>query len=306
MSDNVNITPGAGDVVAADNIDEVKYQRIKVVLGDDGENDGDVSEDNPMPVNVVAGVALEVELDEANDSVLVYGNDGVDNQAIKTDANGRLQVDINSSALPSDAATETTLAAIDTKLGSTLAVNVGLTDTELRASAVGVDTGLDLSPLATETTLAAIDTKLAGTIDVDTGLTGLATEVTLASIDAALAAPLTVNVGLTDVELRASDVGVDTGLDLSPLATETTLDAVKSAVEGTLTTTALPEAVRIAEDSVDPDIEYFGFAPTGTLTSAASWRIFRLDSSTGLVKEFADGDADYDNEWDDRETLSYA
>jgi len=137
--------------------------------------------------------------------------------------------------LPSGAAEQTTLAAIDTKLGAPLTVNVGLTDAELRASDVPVDTGLDLSPLATETTLAAIDTKLAGTIDVDTGLTGLATETTLASIDTALAGTLSVNVGLTDAELRASDVPVDTGLDLSPLATEATLASIDAALAAPLT-----------------------------------------------------------------------
>jgi len=50
MPDNIGYTPGAGATVAADDIDDVKYQRIKLVLGADGVNGGDVAADNPMPV----------------------------------------------------------------------------------------------------------------------------------------------------------------------------------------------------------------------------------------------------------------
>jgi hypothetical protein len=37
---------------------------------------------------------IDVEISEANDSILVYGFDGTTNRKIKTDANGELQVDI--------------------------------------------------------------------------------------------------------------------------------------------------------------------------------------------------------------------
>ena len=37
---------------------------------------------------------IEVEISEANDSILVYGFDGVDNQPIAVDTNGELQVDV--------------------------------------------------------------------------------------------------------------------------------------------------------------------------------------------------------------------
>lgn len=50
MADNVSITPGSGDTVAADDIGGAKYQRVKMVIGADGVNDGDISSANPMPV----------------------------------------------------------------------------------------------------------------------------------------------------------------------------------------------------------------------------------------------------------------
>lgn len=48
MADNTTL-PGTGDVIAADEIGGVKYQRIKLVYGVDGEA-VDVSEADPIPV----------------------------------------------------------------------------------------------------------------------------------------------------------------------------------------------------------------------------------------------------------------
>ena len=51
MADNTELNPGSGgDIAAADDIAGVKYQRIKLTLGADGVNDGDVSAANPVPV----------------------------------------------------------------------------------------------------------------------------------------------------------------------------------------------------------------------------------------------------------------
>jgi hypothetical protein len=50
MPDNVGYTPGSGATVSADEILGILYQRIKLTLGADGVNDGDVSSSNPMPI----------------------------------------------------------------------------------------------------------------------------------------------------------------------------------------------------------------------------------------------------------------
>jgi len=56
MADNVGYTPGAGASIAADDISGVLYQRMKVTLGADGVNGGDLSSSNPMPVT--SGISL--------------------------------------------------------------------------------------------------------------------------------------------------------------------------------------------------------------------------------------------------------
>jgi len=52
MADNTILNLGSGgDTIATDDIGPgVKYQRVKVTLGADGVNDGDVASGNPMPV----------------------------------------------------------------------------------------------------------------------------------------------------------------------------------------------------------------------------------------------------------------
>ncbi len=50
MADNVAITAGTGTDIAADDISSVKYQRVKLIHGVDGTNDGDVAATNPLPV----------------------------------------------------------------------------------------------------------------------------------------------------------------------------------------------------------------------------------------------------------------
>ena len=50
MADNVTLNSGTGgSVVGADDISSVWYQRIKLVHGVDGTNDGDVARTNPLP-----------------------------------------------------------------------------------------------------------------------------------------------------------------------------------------------------------------------------------------------------------------
>lgn len=55
MADNVTLdTMSGGDSVAADDIGSVKYQRIKLTIGADGVNDGDVASGNPLPVSLAS------------------------------------------------------------------------------------------------------------------------------------------------------------------------------------------------------------------------------------------------------------
>lgn len=51
MADNVLLNAGTGgSTIAADDISSVWFQRVKLIHGADGTNDGDVAKTNPLPV----------------------------------------------------------------------------------------------------------------------------------------------------------------------------------------------------------------------------------------------------------------
>ena len=168
MPDNTQLPSASGDIIATDDIGGVKYQRVKMVIGADGVNDGDVSSANPLPVSISGSMPITIssEVEIKNDSgspVPVTGT--VDTGLSQPLTNTELRatalpvaldpasltaletISVNnfpasqavtaaSLPLPTGAATETTLAAVNTKLANPLTVNVGLTDAQLRAAPV--------------------------------------------------------------------------------------------------------------------------------------------------------------------------
>ena len=62
---------------------------------------------------------------------------------------------------------------------------------------------------------------------------------------------------------------------------------------------------RIQEDSGNSNLSYIGKSDPGSITSASTWQISRVDETTGAVQEWAGGTADFDKIWDNREALIY-
>lgn len=86
----------------------------------------------------------------------------------------------------------------------------------------------------------------------------------------------------------------------SPESTEhdTILDA-KTVTDAKVT-------VRVADHSVTPTLQYIGEAVAGSSEASAVWSIKRVDTSVGIKVLFADGNANFDNVWANRESLSYS
>lgn len=66
--------------------------------------------------------------------------------------------------------------------------------------------------------------------------------------------------------------------------------------------------VTIIDTATTADTTYIGEALPGTATSAAAWRIQRISTAVATNQTFfwADGNADFDNIWDNRAALSYS
>lgn len=69
-----------------------------------------------------------------------------------------------------------------------------------------------------------------------------------------------------------------------------------------------PLALRYDQDADPPTTAYLGYATPGTSTAAALWRIQKLTFTLegDVVATWADGNANFDNIWDNRASLSYS
>lgn len=87
MADNISVTTGSGIAIGGDLIASVLYQRVKLIAGIDGVNDGDIAATNPLPVSVSGGtIGLNgsvgaVSLTAANFNVVVSNGTIVVNTA---------------------------------------------------------------------------------------------------------------------------------------------------------------------------------------------------------------------------------
>lgn len=75
MADNTTLNTGTGgDIIATDDISGVKFQRVKIAIGADGVNDGDVSATNPIPIDGTVVVTGTVAVTDNSSSLTVDGS----------------------------------------------------------------------------------------------------------------------------------------------------------------------------------------------------------------------------------------
>jgi hypothetical protein len=171
VADNVAVTPGTGETIAADDIAGVKHQRVKVSLGADGS-----ATDALGGAGAVAAGVQRMTLASDDPAVVKLTTIDADTSTLAGAVSGtEMQVDIVTSALPSGAATAANQTApqADPGLDATKAFAVqGVTD----GLAVPISAGsLPLpSGAATEATLSTIGGYLDGVEGkLDTMITSL-------------------------------------------------------------------------------------------------------------------------------------
>lgn len=59
-------------------------------------------------------------------------------------------------------------------------------------------------------------------------------------------------------------------------------------------------------DEASATISYVGQAAPGSSAAAAVWRIKRIDSTSGIIITWADGNDAFDKIWNDRATYTYS
>jgi len=73
-----------------------------------------------------------------------------------------------------------------------------------------------------------------------------------------------------------------------------------------MSVTGIQTAFKTQIDEASATVTYIGYAAPNASTSAAVWRIIKIETSgTSTTTTFADGDNKFNNVWDNRASLTY-
>lgn len=290
MADNIQLDSGTGgDVLAADDIGGTKHQRVKIQHGADGAAT-DVSSASPLPVDgsgvtqpvsaaslpLPSGAATAANQSTANTALAAIQTavELLDNMISGSEG----QVDVVTSALPTGAATEATLGGVNTRLGEVSATPTANTALA-RLKTIGDTLSSLLTELQAKADLAETQPVSAASLPLPTGA---ATEASLSNVDTntadlpnaigtdgsagpskAVSVAGTDGLGNLQEFLADTDGHLQADVLSSALptgaATETTVDAIKTAVE------LIDNAISGSEMQVDVVTSAL---PTGAATAA--------------------------------------
>jgi hypothetical protein len=262
MADNIPVTPGTGATIAADDIGGVLHQRVKLALGADGINDGDVSATNPMPTAIVGTVPVSGTFYQATQPV--SGTVSVSGAVAVT---GPLtDTQLRATAVP--------VSLSSTTVTNTVAVSGSFFQATQPVSAASLPLPTGASTSANQTTaissLSSLDTK---TPALGQALAAASTPVVLTAAQLTTLTPLStvaVTGPLTDAQLRASFISVNT---------EGTKATYSAAVVGLVAANTASDIFTIT-GSATKTIRITRLAFTGTQTTGAQRDVVILKRST--------------------------
>ena len=104
MADNVTANAGSGGATfASDDISSIQYPRVKITLGADGVNDGDVSSSNPIPITGTVSVSGTVSIGTNAITSVVPGTGATNLGKAIGNASGATDTGVSALALRDDA-----------------------------------------------------------------------------------------------------------------------------------------------------------------------------------------------------------
>ena len=228
-------------------------------------------------VNIPSGDTIEVNLDQTNDEVLIYGYDGGTNRAVKTDSDGNLQVDILSGA----GGTQYTEGDTDATITGTaammeVAVNTLQPVQGTVADGLLVNLGTNNDVTVTGTVTANAGTNLnTSLLALETGGNLAAAATSLATLDNIVSgSEAQVDVITQPARSHATDsirIGDGTDLALVNAAGALHVDgsAVTQPISGTVTATATDLDIRNLVQATDSVSIGDGTSLVGVLTDGA-------------------------------------
>lgn len=238
MADNFTTVDASSATItgAADEIGGVKFPRVKLIIGADGTNDGDVASGNPLPAVLTAGAAAIGKL--AANSGVDIGDVDVTSCALPTGAATAAKqlpdghnVVVTTCALPTGASTAAKQPALGTAgtasadvitvqgvasmtplLATVTATNLDVRDlTSASDSVAAVCTNAGTFAVQAACTLGAETTKVIGTVNVAAAQTIAVTQGTASSLkcEEASASAIKTAVETIDNAISGSEMQVD-------------------------------------------------------------------------------------------------
>ncbi len=75
--------------------------------------------------------------------------------------------------------------------------------------------------------------------------------------------------------------------------------------DGSVSTSSPSYALRL-DDTTTTNVTYVGKAAIGSAVASAVWQVQKIDETSGMVITWADGNASFDNVWNNRASLTYS
>lgn len=232
---------------------------------------------------------FKTEAAEGTTGMPILGSDGTDHKFLLTDATGKLQIVASSSALPTGAATETTLASVDTKFTTLNAkdfsteVTLAAMSAKLPAALGKLNAANSLSvtlatseDVASQTTLAALNAKIpvvgqsnnSGSIPVALASdSGLATETNLTNMSAKLPTSLGTKLENTSLSVVIANSTTKVPVSLSVASAGAVNNGTATTSPATITKPANATGFMIKNQAASAGTLYYSI---GAIASAAS------------------------------------
>lgn len=256
MADNFTYTPGTGETGAADDIAGVKYARVKLTLGGDGVNEGDVASTNPMPVSMASAPLPSGAATAANQATIIGHIDGIET-LLGTSNTNTGTIATNTTTL----AGAVTAGKIQAEVTNTVAVsatNLDIRDLNSASDSVTVTGTVSIGGTVAATQSGVWNiTNISGTVSLPTGAATAANQTTIighvdgietllgttntntgniATSTATLAGAVTAGKVQSEVTNTVTITGTvtanaGTNLNTSALALETTATDIKTSVQ---------------------------------------------------------------------------
>ena len=223
------------------------------------------------------GSQLSVDIDNANDSIVIFSNTVADGSGTNTvplvDAAGNLQIDIVSSALPSGGATAANQSTI---IGHVDGLETLITSTNSKIDTLDAVQDNALTKLGEIETTNNANQVLLGTIDSDTD----AIKTSLGNIDNSVDGNyLNVNMNLAGTDAQAGEGTISATTQRVTIATDDDGVAHLATIAGAVSTQMQVDVVAISAQS---DGTYIGDIKFGEALPAGSAAIGKLAANSGV------------------------